>query len=182
MKQTALLVIDLQRGAFDGERIGVISDAPRLIGNALALINAARKNSVPVIFVQHCEGAGEIFEEGSPRWELHEALKPRPTEKLVRKRAESAFEKTDLEGTLRDLDIEQLVLCGLQSEFCVRSTAKSALKLGFRVLVVSDGHRTWPAEKESAAAISARVNNELEAAGARLNSTAEIVGAMSQSE
>lgn len=142
MKNRALIVIDLQRGAFDGVRLSVISEPDRLIGNALALVSAARMSSMPIIFIQHCEGAGEVFEEGSVQGQLHESLAPLPSEKVLKKYASSAFEKTDLEARLKDLEIKELVLCGLQSEFCVSSTAKSALKLGFGVVVATDGHRT----------------------------------------
>lgn len=174
MKHRALLVIDLQRGAFDGVRWSVISEPDRLIGNALTLISAARMSSMPIIFVQHCEGAGEVFEEGSVQGQLHESLAPLPSEKVLKKYASSAFEKTDLETTLMDLKVEEVVLCGLQSEFCVSNTAKSALKLGFGVVVATDGHSTWPSEQESANAISARVNDELQAAGVTLRSVAEL--------
>lgn len=180
MKRTALLVIDLQRGAFDGARIGIIHEAQRLIDNALALIGAARSSGIPVIFVQHCEGRGEIFEEGSPHWQLHEALQPRPTEKLVKKRTESAFEQTELETILRGAGIEQIVICGLQSEFCISNTVKSALKQGFKALVANDGHSTWPDGKESANSITARVNSELQAAGAGLKPTAELIRLMQE--
>jgi nicotinamidase-related amidase len=175
VKHSALLVIDLQRGAFDGVRWSVISEPHRLIGNALALVSAARQSSMPVIFVQHCEGAGEVFEEGSVQWQLHESLAPLPTEKVLKKYASSAFEKTELEATLRKLEVEELVLCGLQSEFCISNTAKSGLELGFSVVVITDGHSTWPAKSESAGAISARVNDELQASGVTLRSTAEFV-------
>ena len=178
MKRTALLVIDLQRGAFDGMRWSVISEPDRLIGNALALVKAARRSSMPIIFIQHCEGAGEVFEEGSVHGQLHESLAPLPNEKVLKKHASSAFENTDLEATLKNLEAEEVVLCGLQSEFCISNTAKSALKLGFGVVVATDGHSTWPSKNESASAISARVNDELQAAGVTLRSTAELVGSL----
>jgi nicotinamidase-related amidase len=175
MKRTVLLVIDLQPGAFDGVRWSVISEPDRLIGNALALVTAVRRSSRPVIFVQHCEGAGEVFEEGTVHGQLHESLAPLPLERVLKKRASSAFEATDLEATLRDFEAEELVLCGLQSEFCVANTAKSALALGFRVIVAADGHSTWPTQDESASTICARINEELQTAGATLRSTAELV-------
>jgi nicotinamidase-related amidase len=175
MKHTALLVIDLQRGAFDGVRSSVISEPHRLISNALALIDAARRSAMTVIFVQHCEGPGEIFEEGSVHGQLHESLAPLPTEKVLKKHEMSAFENTNLETILRELKVDELVLCGLQSEFCISSTAMSALKLGFGVVVVTNGHSTWPTKDESASAISARVNDELQSSGATLRSTAEFI-------
>lgn len=172
---TALLVIDLQRGAFDGVRWSVIAEPERLLSNALRLIQAARQAGIPVWFIQHCEGPGEVFEEGSVQGQLHEALQPLPAEHLLTKRASSAFENTDLEAQLRALPVEQLVLCGLQSEFCVANTAQAARQLGFEVIVAGDAHGTWPAGGETAAAIAERVNTDLRAAGIHIQTTSDLV-------
>jgi nicotinamidase-related amidase len=174
-KDSALIVIDLQRGAFDGVRWAAISEPQRLLGNALALLSAARSVSSPVIFVRHCAGAGDVFEEGAIHGELHESLAPRSTETVLKKYASSAFENTDLQATLNALGVKALVVCGLQSEFCVTNTVKSALGLGFGVVVASDAHSTWPSGEKSASGISAAVNDSLQIAGATLRSTAEIV-------
>lgn len=174
MTDTALLVIDLQRGAFDGVRWKVIDQPERLIANALELLRAARASATPIIFIQHCEGAGEVFEEGTVHGELHEALAPQPAEQVLKKYASSAFENTTLEATLSTRGTKELVLCGLQSEFCVANTAKSALGLGLRVIVAADAHGTWPSADNSATEISNRVNDELQAAGAKLQTTAEL--------
>ena len=175
MTDTALLVIDIQRAAFDGERCTPIDRPQALVDNALSLVRAAHDAGAPVVFIQHCEGAGEPFEEGSPHWELHEALTPQPNDTVLRKYASSAFEGTDLAKRLEVLGARQLVLCGLQSEFCIQNTAKSALTEGFAVVIAQDGHSTWPSKAESANGISERINRELEARGAKLRSTADLV-------
>jgi nicotinamidase-related amidase len=173
--QTALLVIDVQRAAFDGERCPPIDQPQRLVTNAVSLVNAAHEAGAPIVFIQHCEGAGEPFEEGSPHWELHEALVPLRNDTLLRKYASSAFEGTSLGKTLEGFDVRELVLCGLQSEFCVQNTARSALGAGFTVVIAQDGHGTWPSKTESASEISERINRELESRGAQLKSTADLV-------
>ncbi|HET7866090.1 MAG TPA: cysteine hydrolase family protein [Burkholderiaceae bacterium] len=173
MNQTALLVIDLQRGAFDGARIAPIAHADTLIGHAATLVAAARGAGVPVVFIQHGEDEGP-FETRTPHWELHEALAPQPGEGRVHKRQSSAFDGTGLAGQLQALGARDLILCGLQSEFCVSNTARSALAQGFAVTVVQDAHGTWPEGGETAEAISARVNAQLQAAGARLATTQDL--------
>ena len=71
----ALLVIDIQRGAFDGARCPVIDAPERLVRNACALIDAARAGKRPIVFVQHCDRQpGEPFEEGTTHWLSHESL------------------------------------------------------------------------------------------------------------
>lgn len=172
---TALVVIDLQRGAFDGVRWQPIDGADTLIDRATALVGAARAAGVPVLFVRHCEGAGALFEDGAPQGELHEALAPQVGEPVVKKRASSAFENTDLQALLDYVGARRLVLCGLQSEFCITNTANAALDLGYGVTIAADAHGTWSTDAEPAAAISARVNDTLQARGAALQNTEALV-------
>ena len=172
---TALLVIDIQRGAFDGVRCPPIDRAAALVANASSLIAAARDAGSLVIFVQHCAESGAPFEEGTPHWALHEQLVPIAGEPVIKKYASSSFENTNLGETLERLAIKEIILCGLQSEVCVRNTGNAALDLGYTVRVAEDGHSTWPSEGKSSAAISAGVNKELVARGAILDSTANLV-------
>ena len=174
MPTTALLVIDIQQTAFDGAFCPPIDRASDLVANAGSLIAAARAAGQPVIFVQHCDAKGEPFEEGTAHWQFHEQLTPQAGDVVVRKHASSAFENTELETTLAALGARGLVVCGLQSDFCVSNTSKSALSLGYHVRIASDAHSTWDLDGEAAAAISARVNGELQALGAVLEPTADI--------
>ena len=174
MPNTALLIIDVQRGAFDGVLHTPINQPDALIDSATRLLNAARNGGVPVVFIQHCEGPGELFTVDTPQWALYEALVPQAGEAVVQKRASSAFEDTNLAQVLADMNADSLVLCGLQSEFCVSNTAKSALTSGFKVTIAQDGHSTWPSGERSADAIKAQVNAALSVAGAALSSVAAL--------
>ena len=174
MTSTALLVIDIQRAAFDGARCPPIDRSDELVGNAVALVAAARDAGCPVIFIQHCDDPDQPFEEGTPHWELHERLLPWPSDIVIKKHASSAFENTELGVTLQDLDIADLVVCGLQSEFCVSNTSKAALAEGYRVTVAQDGHSTWPSEGRASHVIVESVNEELRSLGAVLASTASL--------
>lgn len=174
MLAPALLVIDIQRGAFDGVRCAPIDRPAELVAAATSLIAAARATGSPVMFVQHCDEPGSPFEEGSWHGELHEQLAPKPGETIIRKQASSAFENTNLGETLQRLEIKELVLCGLQSEFCVRNTANSALDLGYTVRIAEDGHSTWPSEGKSSLAISEGVNQELAKRGAMVLPTQKL--------
>jgi len=169
----ALLVIDIQRGAFDGVRCPPIDSPERLVGNAKRLVEAARAGQQPIVFIQHCENVvGEVFEENSAHWPLHESLVPiGPRETTLKKYASSAFEGTDLDAQLKAQGITELLICGLQSEFCVSNTTRSALQLGYRVTVAQDAHSTWPSQGRSAAEIRAEVDAGLALAGAELATT-----------
>ena len=171
MSNQALLVIDIQRGAFDGLRCPPIDSPDRLVAHAGRLLQAARAGGHVVVFIQHCDEPGSPFEEGSTHWQLHESLVPAPGELRVSKHASSSFEGTDLHAQLQARAVTELVLCGLQSEFCVSNTTRSALQLGYTVRLARDGHNTWPSEGRSAAEIEAEANTRLAAEGAVLETT-----------
>ena len=175
MKAAALLVIDLQRGAFDGVRCPPIASADDLVSHATSLVEAARRNNTPIIFVQHCAGANKALEEGTSHGEFHEKVLPQAADRIVKKYASSAFENTNLQPMLQGLGITELVVCGLQSEICVFNTSVSALELGYVVHIAQDGHGTWPTQEKSAATITCEVNAKLLRQGAVLESTAALV-------
>ena len=178
MTRAALLVIDIQRGAFDGARCPPIDRSTDLVNNARTLIDAARASGTPIVFIQHCDEPDQAFEEGTPHWEFHEELSPLPEDTVIRKYASSAFENTDLAANLERRGTKDLVLCGLQSEFCVNNTARSALELGYSVRVAKDGHSTWPSDGKPSIQISEEVNGQLRDRGAVVESTTSLAGSL----
>jgi nicotinamidase-related amidase len=177
VKQTAcaLLVIDMQQGAFDGVRLPPIHRASDLLERVEQLLAAARGSLTPVIHVQHCDEAGQAFEQGTPHWLFHPRVAPLPGEVVIQKRASSAFEGTQLQEVLEQWGTGTVVVCGLQSEFCVSNTSKSALALGLQVQVAADAHSTWPSAGRSAQHISDQVNRDLQGLGAVLLPTTGLV-------
>ena len=179
MQTTALLVIDVQRGAFDGQRVPPIDAPDRLLRNVCQLIDAAREGGRPIVFIQHCDEPGQAFEEGTPHWALHESLVPASGDGLVKKHASSSFEDTPLQSQLAERKVEALVLCGLQSEFCVSNTARASLKLGYADHVAEEGHGTWPSEGRTADDIRREANTQLAQAGAVIASTESLARVLS---
>jgi nicotinamidase/pyrazinamidase len=45
---------------------------------------------------------------------------------------------TELEGLLRDRGVERVVVCGLATDYCVKSTAVDAVRLGYATTVLLD--------------------------------------------
>jgi nicotinamidase-related amidase len=136
----ALIVIDVQNGVYAYEDSAVFA-GPALIDTINRLIAAARAAGSPVVFVQHED---EWLHAGSREWELLRELDARvDTDILVGKRHGSAFHATPLEETLRRLGIDEVVLCGLQTELCVDSTLRHAAALDFEVSLAQDAHSTY---------------------------------------
>lgn len=131
----ALLVIDVQEGVVEEAY-----DRDAVVGNIATLVDAARRASVPVLWIQHHD---EGLVEGTPAWRIVGALAPGPDEPVVGKSYRSSFEDTRLEQVLDALGVGELVLCGAESNHCVRHTWHAALERGFDTVLVSDAHTAW---------------------------------------
>ena len=132
--RTALLVIDVQNGVVRNAH-----ERDRVIANIQALVDRARAEDVPVLWVQH---SGVELPRGSEGWEYVPELKRLDTEPLVHKTYGDSFEATDLEELLAERAVGRLVVTGAQTEECIRSTLHGALVRGYDATLVSDAHTT----------------------------------------
>ncbi|MBB5360069.1 nicotinamidase-related amidase [Rhodanobacter sp. ANJX3] len=133
----AVLVIDVQQGLCEGESAAF--DCEGTISRINVVTQKARVAGAPVIFIQHESKTG-FLEHGSSSWQLTKGLEFESTDIKVRKTTPDAFLRTELEAILKARGIEQLVVCGMHTEFCVDTTTRRALSLGFPVVLVSDAH------------------------------------------
>lgn len=155
----AILVIDVQNALCEGD--GATSKAMDIIANINKVIRKARLAKAPVIFVQHETPSG-LFTRGSYDWQLSNALDTLESDVYLRKATSDAFLDTELKERLDALKIKHLVICGMQSEFCVDSTIRRSLALGYTITVVADGHTTVDNKVLSAHAISEHHNDTWE--------------------
>ncbi|NQD96080.1 isochorismatase family protein, partial [Pseudomonas sp. CrR25] len=116
-----------------------------------------RAAGAPVILIQH-EEDDDAWRFGAAGWQLADALQVSPDDLRVRKTTPDAFHQTALERLLLERGVTKLVICGLQSEFCVDSTVRRALALGYEVVLVADAHTTVDNGVLSAAQITAHHN------------------------
>ena len=155
---TALLIIDVQHALCSGAYEAF--EAGRVIERINHVSRQFRKSGAPIVVIQH-EAPGTVFAYDSPGWQLALGLELAPTDIFIRKTAPDSFHHTDLQAQLQARDVRQLVICGLQSEFCVDTTTRRALALGYPVQLVADGHSTCDNAVLSAAHISAHHNHTL---------------------
>jgi nicotinamidase-related amidase len=153
--KAGVLVIDVQRALCTGEYAAF--EADRVIERINLVTEQARAAGAPVVFIQHEEANG-LFRPGTDGWKLAEGLTVLEGDHHVRKRATDSFHQTELEALLRRLGVTSLVVCGIQSEFCVDTTVRRALALGFPVVLVADGHSTMDNAALTAAQISRHHN------------------------
>ena len=125
-----------------------------MIANINAVSSKARDAGVPVVLIQHETDEGP-FRHEADGWHLAAGLETHPGDLRLRKRASDAFHQTGLQALLHERGVDQLVICGLQSDFCVDTTVRRALALGYPVVLVADGHSTLDNGVLTAAQISA---------------------------
>ena len=131
---TALLVVDVQNGVVAGT-----PNRDTVVTNVRSLVERARGEQVPVIWVQHSD---DHLRRGSEEWQLVSELEPRETEPLIEKSYGDSFEATTLEEVLSSLGVGRLFVAGAQSDACIRSTLHGAFVRGYDTTLVSDAHTT----------------------------------------
>jgi Isochorismatase family len=131
---TALLVIDVQECVVDGAL-----RRDEVVANVGSLVEKARRENVPVVWVQHSD---ESIVRGSDGWRIVSELTPGDAEPLVEKNYGDSFEDTTLENVLSRLRVGRLVVVGAQTDACVRSTLHGAFARGYDATLVSDAHTT----------------------------------------
>jgi len=152
---TALLVVDVQNILCTGT--SKARDVEAVIGRINTVSRKARAAGALVVVVQHETTGGEL-DHGTDAWKLAPSLELHSTDVLLRKTASDAFLRTGLSELLASRGVTDLIVCGLQSEFCVDSTVRRAMALGYPVVLVADGHTTVDNGVLSAGQIAAHHN------------------------
>jgi nicotinamidase-related amidase len=158
LAHTALLIIDVQQALCSGEHAAF--EAGRVIERINEVARKARAAGAVVVVIQHESVDGELL-HGSSGWQLADGLETRPSDLLLRKTATDSFHRTELHDVLQARGVGRLVICGFQSEFCVDTTTRRALALGYPAVLVSDAHSTCDNGVLTAAQITAHHNRTL---------------------
>jgi ureidoacrylate peracid hydrolase len=146
---TAVLVVDMLNDFLKQGGKMVLDGGGVLIPPMRRLLTHARKAGVPVIYVNDCHRQGlkddrefkkrsEHCVEGTWGAEVIDELKPKKKDFVVLKHRFSGFYETDLDLTLKDMGVDTLVVMGVVTNICVRSTIHDAFFRGYKVLVPKD--------------------------------------------
>ena len=134
-----LVVIDVQSAFVSGAE--AVPDHLRLQAAVALLLKQARLAGVPVIFIQNDGMPGAVDEPHTPGWGLHFA--PLPGEHVVRKTGDDGFDGTGLNQLLAASGVSAIAICGMLSEMCLAATVRTAMAIGYRVILPHDGHATY---------------------------------------
>jgi nicotinamidase-related amidase len=136
---SAVLVIDMQHALCTGPEEAW--DIERVIANVNAIVTRARRLGLPVIMIQHEDDSGPLV-YGTEGWEIDERVSTDPSDLRLQKRTCDSFLGTQLHPFLERQGVRRLVVCGLQTDFCIDTTVRRALGLGYDVTLVADAHST----------------------------------------
>jgi len=144
--RTAVVVIDVQNGilagAGDDRRAETASALDATVGRISGLLRRARAAGVPVFYVQHDGGPGSPLQPHTQAWEIRAEIAPKPGEPVIRKRACDAFFETPLDTDLAALGVKRIVVAGCMTQYCVDTSVRRAVSLGYDVVLAADGHST----------------------------------------
>lgn len=130
----ALLILDPQNDFFgkDNPNLPAFQATVPVINAAIALF---RDQHWPIIFIQHTSNRKL---EGSEIWIIYPQFDQRPDDIYLNKTQFSAFWKTHLEETLRENQVDSVIVCGYMAEYCVLSTLRGAAERGFDAVILED--------------------------------------------
>ena len=155
MNETALLIIDVQVGIIDGFHA---YRGPEVLEQINKLLSKARASNMPIIYIQHDGETGHPLEVGTEGWQIHPEIKPHEEDLIIRKSASDSFFETTLQRELEARGVKHLIVTGCMTEYCVDTTARRAISMGYDVTLVSDVHTTIDNKVLTAAQIIAHHN------------------------
>lgn len=138
MANKALIVIDVQEGLF-GDHESEIYRSGALLDNINELIGKARRADIPIIFIRHDDPG---LPHGSTAWQIHGNLEQAGGDIYVEKQRCDSFFETDLQDVLSERSIDQIFVCGLQTEYCIDTACRSAVGRNIKTILVEDAHST----------------------------------------
>jgi len=148
-ESTAVLVVDMLNDFFKPGGRMVLEGGHVLFEPIRKLLRRARRFKVPIIYLNdsHRPGLKEDREfkkraqhciEGTWGAQVVSELRPQNGDLIISKRRFSGFFETDLDLTLKDLRIDTLIIIGVVTNICVRSTVHDAFFRGYKVIVPKD--------------------------------------------
>ncbi|OPY77897.1 MAG: Isochorismatase family protein YecD [Syntrophorhabdus sp. PtaU1.Bin058] len=143
----AVIIVDMLQGDYDGPRKDKKKEEEKIVPLVRDFLKICRGAGIPVIFA--CDSFLKedfIFRgrmkprslRGTEDTKPLSDLEPQPTDIILEKRRFSAFFKTDLDQTLRTLQIDTVAIGGVNTHFCVLATAFDAVCNDFNTIILED--------------------------------------------
>jgi len=113
------------------------------VENVTKLIKASRDNGIEVIYVRHDDGSESELTIGKAGFEIFDKFMPQPNEQIFDKKVNSAFKGTGLLEYLKGKNEKDILVVGLQTDYCIDATIKCGFEHGFHIMVPNDANSTF---------------------------------------
>lgn len=166
--RTAIIMIDMQNMYLEQEKRDRFGWPPifrfdEVVAECAALLTDARSQGLPIIYTRQIsrpDGAdatpsmrrlaatlpdpvdNAVAGDGAWGSQVLDAVAPEAGDIVIEKLRWDAFYATELDSVLRNLDVNRLVIAGLQTNVCVETTTRTALMKNFEVAVPEDAVST----------------------------------------
>ena len=152
-----LLVIDIQKGITDDG----LYNFGGFLSRCKKLIDTARGRDIEVIYFQHDDGPGSGFSSGDKNFEIADQVAPMKGEKVFVKTINSCFGNEEFRKYMEAQEDKCLMLIGLQTNYCIDATIRSAFERGYRVIVPEGANSTFDNEYMDAETTYRYYNEEI---------------------
>ena len=176
-ENTALLIIDVQKGEYNKE---FIKNNPnekylfdriknKVIPNGKKLIESCRNKKIEVIYTVveslTLDGrdrsldykiSGIFAAKGSWQAEVVDELKPLKNEIIIPKTSSSLFNSTNFEYVLKNLSIQYLLVMGIVTDQCVETAVRDGCDRGFLVTLIEDACATHSQQRHDESLIGVK--------------------------
>lgn len=133
----ALILVDFENEWRDKSSDYFVGDISYLIKKVNKLIDYCREKSYKIIFITHIEkDSDSAFAPDSKNVDIITELDRQNSDILIKKNKISPFYKTNLDKELKG--INELVICGILTNLCVRSLAQDAYDRDFQITIIKD--------------------------------------------
>lgn len=137
MTSKALILVDFEKQWTDENSDFFVGDLSELLKKTNKLIDYCRKNNYKIIFTRHIEkDSDEEFAENSENVQIMDEINKQDSDVVIDKNKISPFYKTDLDKHLEGID--EIVICGILTNLCVRSLAQDAYDRDFDIKIIKD--------------------------------------------
>lgn len=158
---TALVIVDMQNFYMKEGASSYCPFAQAIVPNVNRLADAARRFGIPVVWLRNVTNSAafkswtrhydrmtqaridirkrELAKDGDGFRFWHE-MDVRPTDRKVEKTRYSAFipGASNLANILGEYSADTLIICGVATNVCVESTARDAMMMNYRTIIIED--------------------------------------------
>lgn len=133
-----LLVVDTQKLITNSS----LYNFALFVRNVEYLIEQARNNNIEVIYIRHDDGEGHELTRGTDGFEIYDKFLPANEERIFDKKVNSSFKETGLLEYLNAKGEQNIIIVGLQTDYCMDATIKCGFEHGFRMIVPANTNST----------------------------------------